>query len=87
MKEAVEGGRRWKKGRKGGIRGRIFGDFGGKTVGKNFFLRKNQSDAAEREDSWRRGLTPGGRFTLREREVAIQFIGTWARGLGNLSVS
>ena len=76
------------EGRKGGIWGRIFWIlWGEKHSGRSFFLRKNESDGAEREDSWRRGLTPGGRFTLREREVAIQFISTWARGIVNPSVS
>ena len=62
-------------------KGEDFLDFGGNSR-EEFFLRKNESDGAEREESWRRRLTPRGRFTLREEGSCYpvyRYVGSGAR--------
>ena len=91
MKEAVEEGRRWKKGGEGGIRrgikwfkgGDNFWGFFGRVVGK-FFTEEQRvrRDGRGREESWRRGLTPRGRFTLKEERSCYpvyRYVGLGAR--------
>ena len=63
-------------------KGEDFLDFGGRNSREEVFLRKNESDAAEREDSWRRELTPGGQiYTQRERVCypVYRYVGSGAR--------
>ena len=56
--------------------------------GENFSRRREERRCwKRREGNWRRGLTPEEELHSSNKEVAIEFIGTWARGLGNPSVS
>ena len=61
-------GRRYKEGDQMVQRGMIFGDF--ERVVRKIFTEEHRvrRDGTEREESWRRGLTPRGIFTLREEE-------------------
>ena len=89
----MEEERRWKKEGEGGIRRGIEwlkrGEFLQSNLGKRNFPEEGskEGDGTEREENWRRGLTPGEELHSSNKEVAIGFIGTWARGLGNPSVS
>ena len=58
-------------------------------LGKRIFTEEEskEGDGTGREENWRRGLTPGEELHSENKEVAIGFIGMWARGLGNPLVS
>ena len=81
MKEALEEGRRWKKGRERGIRGGIDLDFGGKKKGEQ--SRENFYRRIESKKGWNRE----GR-KLKERVNSRGKIYTQRRGklLSGLSV-
>ena len=77
-------GRRYKEGDRMVERRMIFGEY----RGENFCRRREERRCWNRgEENWRRGLTPEEELHSSNKEVAIGFIGTWARGLGNPSVS
>ena len=85
MKEAVEErrGRRYKEGDQMVQRKEDFWEFFLRVVGK-FFTEEQRvrRDGIEREESWRRGLTLGGRFTLREEASCYpvyRYMGSGAR--------
>ena len=70
-----------RKGRryKGGDLFWIWGEHSGEIFMEE---QRKESDGAEREEIWRRGLTPGGRFTLREEKgcyLVYQYVGSGAR--------
>ena len=57
-------------------------------LGENFTKEKRKEGAGtEEEENLRRGLTQEQELHSRNKEVAIEFIATWAWGLGNPSVS
>ena len=60
-------GRRYKEGDQM-VQGEDFSAFFWRVVGKIVFTEEQRirRDGTGREESWRRGLTPGGIFTLRE---------------------
>ena len=87
MKEAVEEGRRWKKGGEGGIRRGIkwfkgggFLGFFWRVVGIFFYRRTESKKGWNREGrKMEEGVNSKGTDLHSEkREVAIRFIGTWA---------
>ena len=76
-------GRRYKEGDQMVQGGMIFGGFFWRVVGKIFTEEQRvRRDGTGREESWRRGLTPGGRFRLREEGSCYpvyRYVGSGAR--------
>ena len=79
-------GRRYKEGDQMVEEGNFFWK---SILGKRIFIREEskEGDGTGSEENWRRGLNPKEELHSENKEVAIGFIGTWARGLGNPSVS
>ena len=64
------------------------GNFSGEYFGREFLQKKGGKKVLEqRGRKLEEGVNSRGRITRENKEVAIRFIGTWDRGLGNPSVS
>ena len=82
-------GRRYKEGDQMVQRGMIFGIFFLESSRENFYRRTESKKGWNREGrKLEEGVSSrGADLHSEKRKVAIWFIGMWARGIGNPSVS